>query len=172
MATNVIMPALELAQETGKLLRWIKAPGDTVRKGEPIAEIETDKANVEIEAFGAGVFRKVLSQEGAVVPVGTIIAVIAAAEDDIAVVKDGGLAGGDGALRFVESNARRGFTQRLNRGRGRIVPVANLDAGANGRFQHGKRDPIHIANFAYGGAQIAVIAHDHAIRRAVQFDHI
>ena len=43
MATNVIMPALELAQETGKVLRWIKQPGDSVTKGEPIVEIETDK---------------------------------------------------------------------------------------------------------------------------------
>ncbi|HET8531687.1 MAG TPA: dihydrolipoamide acetyltransferase family protein [Methylomirabilota bacterium] len=79
MATNVIMPALELAQETGKLLRWIKAPGDTVRKGEPIAEVETDKVTIELEAPAAGVLRDVTAREGDVVPVGHTIAVIAAA---------------------------------------------------------------------------------------------
>ena len=78
MPTNVIMPALELAQETGKLLRWIKAPGDTVRKGEPIAEIETDKVTIEIEAPASGVLRDVTAQEGDVVPVGHTIAQIAA----------------------------------------------------------------------------------------------
>jgi pyruvate dehydrogenase E2 component (dihydrolipoyllysine-residue acetyltransferase) len=79
MATNVIMPALELAQETGKLLRWIKAPGDTVRKGEPIAEVETDKVTIELEAPAAGILRDVTAHEGDVVPVGHTIAIIAAA---------------------------------------------------------------------------------------------
>jgi pyruvate dehydrogenase E2 component (dihydrolipoamide acetyltransferase) len=79
VATNVIMPALELAQETGKLLRWIKAPGDTVRKGEPIAEIETDKVTIELEAPASGVLSAVTAQEGDVVPVGHTIAQIAIA---------------------------------------------------------------------------------------------
>jgi len=81
MATNVIMPALELAQETGKLLRWIKAPGDTVRKGEPIAEIETDKVTIELEAPASGVLSAVTAQEGDVIPVGHTIAQIAAANE-------------------------------------------------------------------------------------------
>jgi pyruvate dehydrogenase E2 component (dihydrolipoamide acetyltransferase) len=71
------MPALELAQETGKLLRWIKAPGDMVRKGEPIAEIETDKVTVELEAPASGILQDVTAQEGDVVPVGHTIAIIA-----------------------------------------------------------------------------------------------
>jgi pyruvate/2-oxoglutarate dehydrogenase complex dihydrolipoamide acyltransferase (E2) component len=78
MATNVIMPALELAQETGKVLRWIKAPGDTVKQGEPIVEIETDKVTVELEAPASGILRAVTAQEGDVVPVGHTIALIAA----------------------------------------------------------------------------------------------
>jgi pyruvate dehydrogenase E2 component (dihydrolipoamide acetyltransferase) len=77
MPTNVIMPALELAQETGKVLRWMKAPGDTVRKGEPIVEIETDKVTVEIEAPASGILSRVTAQEGDVVPVGQTIALIA-----------------------------------------------------------------------------------------------
>ena len=79
MPTNVIMPALELAQETGKVLRWMKNPGDSVGKGEPIVEIETDKVTVEIEAPAAGVLREVSAHAGDVVPVGKTIALIFAA---------------------------------------------------------------------------------------------
>ena len=78
MPTNVIMPALELAQETGKVLRWLKQPGDSVRKGEPIVEIETDKVTVEIEAPASGVLGGITARAGDVVPVGQTIAVIAA----------------------------------------------------------------------------------------------
>ncbi len=79
MPTTVIMPALELAQETGKVLRWLKSPGDTVSKGEPIVEIETDKVTVEIEAPASGVLRDVTARAGDVVPVGKTIALIFAA---------------------------------------------------------------------------------------------
>jgi pyruvate dehydrogenase E2 component (dihydrolipoamide acetyltransferase) len=76
MPATVIMPALELAQETGKVLRWLKAPGDTVARGEPIVEIETDKVTVELEAPASGVLREVSAREGDVVPVGRPIALI------------------------------------------------------------------------------------------------
>jgi pyruvate dehydrogenase E2 component (dihydrolipoamide acetyltransferase) len=79
MPTNVIMPALELAQETGKVLQWLKSPGDTVTKGEPIVEIETDKVTVEIEAPASGVLRDVTARAGDVVAVGRTIALIFAA---------------------------------------------------------------------------------------------
>jgi pyruvate dehydrogenase E2 component (dihydrolipoamide acetyltransferase) len=79
MPATVIMPALELAQETGKVIRWLKAPGDRVRKGEPLVEIETDKVTVEIEAPAAGVLGDVTAQAGDVVPVGQAIALIFAA---------------------------------------------------------------------------------------------
>ncbi len=97
MATNVIMPALELAQETGKLLRWIKAPGDTVRKGEPIAEVETDKVTIELEAPAAGVLRDVTAREGDVVPVGHTIAVIAAPGEAVSTLSPSGRGQGEGA---------------------------------------------------------------------------
>ena len=79
MPTTVIMPALELAQETGKILKWIKSPGDTVQKGEPLVEIETDKVTVEVEAPASGVLREVTAGVGDVVPVGKTIALIFAA---------------------------------------------------------------------------------------------
>src|SRR2546422_81157 len=76
MPATVIMPALELAQETGKVLKWLKSPGDTVAKGESIVEIETDKVTVEIEAPASGVLRDVTARAGDVVPVGQTIALI------------------------------------------------------------------------------------------------
>jgi pyruvate dehydrogenase E2 component (dihydrolipoamide acetyltransferase) len=78
MAISVVMPALEMAQETGKLLAWRKKEGDHVAKGEPLLEIETDKAVVEIESPAAGILAGVKSHQGAVVPVGEIIAWIVA----------------------------------------------------------------------------------------------
>src|SRR5438132_5756829 len=73
------MPALGMAQETGTLVRWLKAPGEAVAKGEPLMEIETDKATVEIEAPAAGVLAEVTAQPGDEVAVGKTIAVILAA---------------------------------------------------------------------------------------------
>ena len=78
MPTNVIMPALGVAQQTGTLLKWLKAEGQSVSKGEPLMEIETDKATVEIEAPAAGVLAQVLAQAGDEVPVGQRIALILA----------------------------------------------------------------------------------------------
>src|SRR5262245_36270000 len=78
MATSVVMPALEMAQETGKIVSWVKKEGDTIRKGEILLEVETDKAVVEIEASADGVLAGIKSQQGAVVPVGTTIAWILA----------------------------------------------------------------------------------------------
>jgi pyruvate dehydrogenase E2 component (dihydrolipoamide acetyltransferase) len=79
MAISVVMPALEMAQETGKLLAWRKKEGDLVKKGEPLLEIETDKAVVEIEAPGDGILSSVTAHEGAVIPVGETIAWLVAA---------------------------------------------------------------------------------------------
>ncbi len=78
MPTNVIMPALGVAQQTGTLLKWLKAEGQSVSKGEPLMEIETDKATVEIEAPASGVLAHVIAQAGDEVPVGQRIALILA----------------------------------------------------------------------------------------------
>lgn len=78
MPTNVIMPALGVAQQTGTLIKWLKAEGQSVAKGEPLMEIETDKATVEIEAPGSGVLASVTAAPGDEIPVGNRIAVILA----------------------------------------------------------------------------------------------
>ncbi len=72
------MPALGMAQGTGTLPQWLKSPGDTVTKGEPLMEVETDKANVEVEAPASGILSNVSAQPGDVIPVGQTIALIVA----------------------------------------------------------------------------------------------
>src|SRR5689334_11043886 len=74
MPISVVMPALEMAQETGKLISWLKKEGQEVAKGEPLLEIETDKAIMEVEAPGDGILAGIKVQEGDVVPVGQTIA--------------------------------------------------------------------------------------------------
>jgi pyruvate dehydrogenase E2 component (dihydrolipoamide acetyltransferase) len=82
--TRVVMPKLSDAMETGRVIKWLKKEGDRVEGGEIIAEIETDKADIELEAFGAGVLRKIVVPGGERVPVGGLIAVIADKDEDIA----------------------------------------------------------------------------------------
>ena len=78
MATNVILPALGMSQDTGKILQWLKQEGEQVAKGEPLAEIETDKATVEIEAPADGILARISAAVGDDVPVGKVIATILA----------------------------------------------------------------------------------------------
>ncbi|MCI0856702.1 MAG: 2-oxo acid dehydrogenase subunit E2 [Chloroflexi bacterium] len=92
MISEVVMPQMGADMEEGTIIKWLKSEGDTVERGEIIAEIETDKANVEIEAFDGGVFRKTLASEGDTIDVGTIIAIIAAADDDISAYDNGAAA--------------------------------------------------------------------------------
>lgn len=84
MAKDVIMPALGMAQETGTLLQWLKSPGDMVTKGEPLMEVETDKANVEVEAPASGILSNVSAQPGDVIPVGQTIALIVTPGETVA----------------------------------------------------------------------------------------
>jgi pyruvate dehydrogenase E2 component (dihydrolipoamide acetyltransferase) len=81
MPKNVIMPALGVAQETGRVLNWLKKDSEQVIEGELLLEIETDKATVELDAPASGILRDVTASAGDEVPVGTIIARIWTAED-------------------------------------------------------------------------------------------
>jgi pyruvate dehydrogenase E2 component (dihydrolipoamide acetyltransferase) len=85
MPTNVLMPALSPTMEKGNLARWLKKEGDTIKSGDVIAEIETDKATMEVEAVDEGTLAKILVPEGTEdVPVNQPIAVIAAEGEDVA----------------------------------------------------------------------------------------
>ncbi len=78
MAVSIVMPALEMAQETGKIISWLKKEGEPISKGDPIAEIETDKVVMEVEATADGVLAGLTASAGDVVQVGKIIAWIVA----------------------------------------------------------------------------------------------
>ncbi len=95
MATYIVMPQMGYDKREGTVVRWHKAEGDTVARGEVIAEIETDKATVEFEAYTAGVLRKIVAQEGVAIPVGELIAVVADADEVLPdeVVSAGGTTG-------------------------------------------------------------------------------
>ena len=80
---TVEMPKMGDTMEEGKILRWIKHEGDAVKKGESLAEVETDKVNIEIEAFASGVLRKILVPEGNSAPIGAGIALIGAPDEPL-----------------------------------------------------------------------------------------
>jgi pyruvate dehydrogenase E2 component (dihydrolipoamide acetyltransferase) len=115
MPTNVIMPALGVAQQTGTLIKWLKAEDQSVTQGEPLMEIETDKATVEIEAPASGILTNVIASPGDEVPVGNCIAVI--------------LAPGEVASAVSRDSHRR--------------PHATDEVTSEGGFAaHGKKSPI------------------------------
>ena len=86
MSTNVIMPALGFDMTEGLLVRWLKNEGDPVEKDQAIAEIETEKATVEIEAAASGILARIIVQAGETVPIGAVIGVIAGAGEEVAAV--------------------------------------------------------------------------------------
>ncbi len=83
MATEVMMPKLSPTMEEGQLARWLKKEGDAVSMGEPLAEIDTDKATMEMQALTNGVLRKILIKEGESAPLGQMIAIIGSPDEDI-----------------------------------------------------------------------------------------
>ncbi len=83
MATSIVMPQMGYDMQEGTVVRWHKKEGDPVARGDVLAEIETDKATVEFEAFTAGVMRKIVAQEGVTIPVGQLIAVITAPDEPL-----------------------------------------------------------------------------------------
>src|SRR6185312_940465 len=80
---KVLMPKMGDTMEEGKILTWIKKEGDTVNKGDAIAEVETDKVNIEVESFVSGVLRKILIAEGQSAPIGAEIALVGDANEPL-----------------------------------------------------------------------------------------
>ena len=87
MATDVIMPQMGFDMEEGTVVRWLKAEGDNVDRGEPIVEVETDKATVEVESFASGLLRRIVVTEGITVPVGQVIGIIASADEALPAIE-------------------------------------------------------------------------------------
>src|SRR5262245_2407311 len=90
MPTNILMPALSPTMEKGNLAKWIKKEGDKIAPGDVIAEIETDKATMEVEAVDEGTLAKILVAEGTQdVPVNQVIAVLAGEGEDVKAAASG-----------------------------------------------------------------------------------
>src|SRR6186997_3222311 len=90
MPTNILMPALSPTMEKGNLAKWLKKEGDAVKSGDIIAEIETDKATMEVEAVDEGTIAKIVVPEGtADVPVNQVIAVLAGEGEDVKAAASG-----------------------------------------------------------------------------------
>ncbi|HEY4721802.1 MAG TPA: biotin/lipoyl-containing protein, partial [Anaerolineae bacterium] len=87
MATKVTMPQMGFDMTEGKVARWLKKVGDPVKHGEAVVEIETDKVNIESEALTDGMLREILVTEGATVPVGSLIGIIGAPDEDLSALK-------------------------------------------------------------------------------------
>jgi pyruvate dehydrogenase E2 component (dihydrolipoamide acetyltransferase) len=105
MAVKVMMPKGSDTMTEGKVLKWLKKEGDAISTGDTVVEIETDKVNMEVEAMGSGVLRKILVAVDKVVPVGELLAVIGKADEDIsALVKANGAA--KAGVRSLESGVR------------------------------------------------------------------
>src|SRR5271154_5740322 len=83
MAKDILMPLLSPSMTEGTVVKWIKKEGDAVKAGEVIAEVETDKATMDLEAFDSGILRKILIQEGAKVPVQSRIGIIGTKDEKI-----------------------------------------------------------------------------------------
>ena len=129
MATKVVMEALSPTMEEGRLVKWLKNEGDQVKSGEPLAEVETDKAVMELVARGDGVLRKRLVGEGDSKPVGELVAIIAAPDESIDELLGGGTAPAAGGAGGGEGEG----ADRSDAGRAeppdRVVSTAQESAG-------------------------------------------
>jgi pyruvate dehydrogenase E2 component (dihydrolipoamide acetyltransferase) len=167
VATDVIMPALGMAQETGKVLRWLKAEGDEVAKGEPLMEVETDKVTVEIEAPAGGLLAAVRAAEGADVPVGQTVALIVAPGEE---VPDNGSGASPAAERPAAAPAPEtvqaqapatASRRRLASPKARRLAAErglDLDSLVGGSGPHGALVAADV--LAAGGAQTAVLVEE------------
>src|SRR5438874_12166674 len=74
--SEISKPRLSDTMQEGTIARWLKSPGDEIKKGDILAEIETDKATMDLEAYEAGTLQQILVQEGETVPIGQVVALI------------------------------------------------------------------------------------------------
>jgi pyruvate dehydrogenase E2 component (dihydrolipoamide acetyltransferase) len=134
---RIEMPKMGDTMEEGKILRWIKNEGDPVKKGESLAEVETDKVNIEIEAFAGGVLRKILVAEGASAPVGATIALIGSPDEPLP-ENAGGRPGAAPAVNQVQQ-APRGSTATQSNGAAKTATneQASIGMSASAQAQKG-----------------------------------
>jgi pyruvate dehydrogenase E2 component (dihydrolipoamide acetyltransferase) len=130
VAYEVVMPAMEMDQESATLLQWLKAEGALVAEGEPLMEIETDKVTVEIEAPASGILESLSAEPGDVVPVGAVVALIRTDTDKPAPT------GAPIAAPIVETAQAAAY---------RVVPVRGVQAQVAARVHRSWTAAPHIA---------------------------
>jgi pyruvate dehydrogenase E2 component (dihydrolipoamide acetyltransferase) len=140
MAIKVTMPQMGFDMTEGKVARWLKQVGDPVKQGEAVVEIETDKVNIESEAQGNGVLREILVGDGTTVPVGALIGIIAAVDEDLTAIKaEAGLVAASAAEKpaasiqpIVETAAPTAAVATEGNGRIKASPLAKRIAKEKG----------------------------------------
>jgi pyruvate dehydrogenase E2 component (dihydrolipoamide acetyltransferase) len=140
MAIKVTMPQMGFDMTEGKVARWLKKAGDPVKQGEAVVEIETDKVNIESEAQGNGVLREILVSDGTTVPVGALIGIIGAPDEDLTAIKaEAGLAAAGAAERpaaavqpIVEAAPATAAVATEGNGRIKASPLAKRIAKEKG----------------------------------------
>jgi pyruvate dehydrogenase E2 component (dihydrolipoamide acetyltransferase) len=130
MATDVILPALGMAQDTGKIVEWLKAEGQAVTAGEPLVVVETDKAAVDLEAPATGILSRVSAKVGEEVPVAQVIAVILSPEEAAAAANQPAP---------VQGHATTPTLEDVQPQRARSVPIPVSSAPSEAQHANGRR---------------------------------
>jgi pyruvate dehydrogenase E2 component (dihydrolipoamide acetyltransferase) len=154
MATKVFMEALSPTMEEGRLVKWLKNEGDAIKNGDTLAEVETDKAIMELVARGDGVLRKRLINEGDAKPVGTLIGVIATADENIDALVAGG---GGGAAPAAEKPAAAPAPQASSQSQGESstpAPGKAAQAPAAAPQAAPAQQPAQAQHFGSNGGQV------------------
>jgi pyruvate dehydrogenase E2 component (dihydrolipoamide acetyltransferase) len=125
MVTKVHMEALSPTMEEGQLVQWLKSEGEEVSSGDILAEIETDKATMELVARGDGILRKIFLDAGGVSAVGSVIAVIASADEDISGIEEG--SDGNGTQQALPEESSAETTQEPE-----VATTSEISAGTQG----------------------------------------
>ena len=125
MVTKVHMEALSPTMEEGQLVRWLKSEGEEVSSGDILAEIETDKATMELVARGDGILRKIFLDAGGVSAVGSVIGVIASADEDISGIEEG--SDGNGTQQALPEESSAETTQEPE-----VATTSEISAGTQG----------------------------------------
>ena len=136
MPTNILMPALSPTMEKGNLAKWLKKEGDTIKSGDVIAEIETDKATMEYEAVDEGTLAKIVVPEGTQdVAVNAVIAVMAAEGEDVKAAAAGA------ASAPAPKAPKQAQSRKLERQAGAPAAAPAAPAPAAGCAETGRRRP-------------------------------
>ena len=125
MVTKVHMEALSPTMEEGQLVQWLKSEGEEVSSGDILAEIETDKATMELVARGDGILRKIFLDAGGISAVGSVIAVIASADEDISGIEEG--SDGNGTQQALPEESSAETTQEPE-----VATTSEISAGTQG----------------------------------------